>query len=344
MSERVTWLIPVKNGMPYLPETLASLENQTYKNWEVIVWDNGSTDDTIEELRKWIPDRLPGQVVVNRPLSIGASLAQMVEMCDTEFCARLDADDINLPERLEKQLEFLSQHPDVAVVGGQIYPIDEKGIPKEYLLPMPLDHEDILHCMLSRNPISHPAVLFRRSLILQVGNYKDLPNIEDYDLWLRVAQRYKLANLPIPIIKYRVHENGTTILAIKENRLKQLVDDWMCEHAVVFFGCSESEMRLLRNQNHPYAWQAILKIAKHFQKTQGRLYTDIISSSSFIENTMCLISSKDLISIVTLGMRHPDRLFLFRQLTSIFKKILKQMPGISMFKKQLNQFGGNIQK
>lgn len=344
MSERVTWLIPVKNGMPYLPETLASLENQTYKNWEVIVWDNGSTDGTIEELKKWIPARLPGQIIVNRHLSVGASLAQMVKMCGTEFCARLDADDINLPERLEKQLEFLSQYPEVAVVGGQIYPIDENGIPKEYLLPMPLDHKDILHCMLSTNSISHPSVLFRRSLILQVGNYKDLPNIEDYDLWLRVAQRFKLANLPIPIIKYRVHENGTTIVAIRENRLKQLVDDWMCENAIVFFGCSESEMRLLRNQNHPYAWQAILKIANHFQKTQGRLYTDIISSSSFIENAMCLVSSKDIISIVILGMRHPDRAFLYRKLKSIFQENLKQIPGISMFKKQLNQFGGNIQK
>ena len=106
IHERVTWLIPVLNGMPYISETLASIEAQTYQNWEVLVWDNGSTDGTLEELEKWIPTRLPGRIITGEPLSLGDSLARMVEECKTELCARIDADDINLPERLEKQVAF----------------------------------------------------------------------------------------------------------------------------------------------------------------------------------------------------------------------------------------------
>ena len=69
----------VKNGMPYLPETLASIEAQTYRDWEIVVWDNGSTDGTLDELRRWIPSRLAGRVIYGNPLSLGTSLAKLVE-------------------------------------------------------------------------------------------------------------------------------------------------------------------------------------------------------------------------------------------------------------------------
>ena len=329
MSERVTWLIPIKNGMPYLSETLASIEAQTYKNWEVLVWDNGSTDGTIEELKKWIPERLPGKVIISEPSTVGGSLARMVEICVTEFCARIDADDINLPERLEKQVEFLSNHPEIAVVGSQIDPIDEKGMRKEYSLPMPLNHDDIVHGMLSGHPISHPSVLFRRSSILQVGNYRDVANIEDYDLWLRVAQQYKIANLDSHLIEYRIHEKSTTILAIRENRLKKVVDDWICSNAPLSFGCSESDMRLLREKSHLFAFRPILQIAKYLQQTQGGNLSDRLNSASFIDNAKHFISSRDVISLLLLGIRHPDRLFIYREIKMILKSILKKVPGLT---------------
>jgi glycosyltransferase involved in cell wall biosynthesis len=100
MSSKVTWLLPVKDGMPYLPETLASIESQTYRNWQVLAWDNGSTDGTVAELHKWMPSRLPGKVIDYEQLSLANSLAKLVETAEIEFCARIDADDINYPERL----------------------------------------------------------------------------------------------------------------------------------------------------------------------------------------------------------------------------------------------------
>src|ERR1700761_6907929 len=105
MSDQVTWIMPVKNGMPYLRLTLESIANQTYKNHSIIVWENGSTDGTLEELRRWIPSRIPGFVVPGQPPSIGGSSAALVREAKTELCARTDADDIQLPDRLAVQVD-----------------------------------------------------------------------------------------------------------------------------------------------------------------------------------------------------------------------------------------------
>lgn len=344
MNDRVTWLIPIKNGMPYLPETLASIEAQTYKNWEILVWDNGSTDGTLEELKRWIPDRLPGKIVTGEPLTLGGSLARMVEICETELCARIDADDINLPDRLEEQVKFLAAHPDVALLGSLLYFIDEQGISQKDLYPLPSDDNDIMHGMLTRNTIFHPSVMFRRSAVLQVGNYRDLylqwnkVNIEDYDLWLRVAQKYKLANLKIPLVKYRIHANSTTQLSIKENRLNKSMDDCICELATMNFGCSESDMRLLRERNHPFAIKPILQIAKYLQQDRGGTLIDRLRMPSFIDSTKNLISSTDAISSLFLSACHPDRSFLYRELKGIARATLRKIPGMSQIENKLIQY------
>ncbi len=344
MNDRVTWLIPIKNGMPYLPETLASIEAQTYKNWEVLVWDNGSTDGTVEELYNWIPNRLPGRVICGEPLTLGGSLARMIEVCETELCARIDADDINLPERLEKQIAFLSKHPAISVLGSWAYFINEEGLSAEDLFKVPLNHEDIVNEMLVRNTIAHPTVIFKRSHILQSGNYRDLylqwnkVNIEDYDLWLRVAQQYKLANLDIPLLKYRIHENSTTQMAIRENRINKAMDDCICENAPGTFGCKESEMRLLRERKHPFAARPLLQIAKYLQHSQDKKSINRLNSSSFIDSAKRLISTQDIITGLFLSAYHPDRSFLYQEIKSIVRAILRKTPGIATFEERVRRY------
>ena len=187
----VTWMIPVLNGMPYIRQTLESIQNQTFKNYQVAVWDNGSTDGTVEELRQWIPARLPGRIVSNRPMLLGLARAAMVAECDTELAALIDADDINHPDRLEKQVAFLQDHPEVAAVGTQLNRIDAAGVNHGRLTHYPIDHEQIVQEMLLTNPIGQPSVLFRRSAVAAVGNYHDFSptHVEDYDLWLRLCRR-----------------------------------------------------------------------------------------------------------------------------------------------------------
>jgi acetyltransferase-like isoleucine patch superfamily enzyme len=331
MGDRVTWLIPILNGMPYLTETLASIEAQTYTNWEVLVWDNGSTDGTIEELEKWIPSRLAGRVITGSPHSVGGALAEMVKICNTDICARIDADDINLPDRLEKQLHYLADHPEISVLGSWMYFIDKKSRLKQNLYKVPLEHDDIVHRMLTSNAIPHPSVVFRRSAVLNVGNYRDRPNIEDLDLWLRILQKYKLANLDIPLVKYRIHENSTTNIAMKENRLKKAMDDCACTNAPLAFGCSETEMRLLREQKHSFAIMPILKIAKYLQQNQGGNLNNRLKYSSFINNIKDLISSKDILSLLFFAFWHPDRLFLYHELRNRLKTSARKSRNLKIF-------------
>jgi glycosyltransferase involved in cell wall biosynthesis len=204
--------MPVKNGMPYIRETLASIERQTYSNWEIAVWDNGSTDGTLEELNEWIPRRLPGRVISDRPMSLGTSLAALVETSSTELCARIDADDLNYPMRLEKQVAYMRQHPRVGVVGTQFEFIDEDGKVEPGAWRQPLEDAEIRWRLRWANSLNHPSTMLKRSVVIAAGNYQDcMPYVrrpdrpwpEDHDLWMRMSVICEMANLPDFLLKYR---------------------------------------------------------------------------------------------------------------------------------------------
>ena len=123
----VTWLLSVKNNMPFLAETLRSIAEQTYRNHKILAWDDCSTDGSLEELQKWIPAVIPGKIFSGKSLRLGPCLAFLVEQADTELCARIDGDDIAVPHRLEKQVRYMLDHPEVAVLGSRMQVIDENG-------------------------------------------------------------------------------------------------------------------------------------------------------------------------------------------------------------------------
>lgn len=339
MKEKVTWLIPIKNGMPYLTETLASIEAQTYKNWEVLAWDDGSTDKTLEELKKWIPSRLPGRIMTGKPLGVGGALAKMIEECNTELCARIDADDINLPNRLEEQISFLEENPEVAVVGTQMYCIDAEGKRRKHLYSVPTSHQDIVHTLLFKNSLAHPSVLFRRSAILAIGNYKPFPNVEDYDLWLRLAKRFKLANLNKPLVCYRIHEKSVTQKAHAKKTITHRLNERFYEHAYSLYGCSKPEARLLRERRHIFPIKTLIQIAKHLEISQMEIKGELtpvnaltrIRSSSFIEAGRALISPLDFISHFFLTIMDPDKGLIPLKLGRATYKKLKSFSVVTSF-------------
>jgi glycosyltransferase involved in cell wall biosynthesis len=210
MSElAVTLLMPVLNGMPFLPETLESIEGQDYRNWQILVWDNGSTDGTLDELHRWIPSRLPGRIFSGEPLKLGPSLARLVLEAKTELCARIDADDVMLPQRIGTQVAFMQQHPEVGVLGTEVEFIDAQGTIRPHTTPYSTQDADLRWLVRWLNPICHPTVMFRRSVILNAGNYRDLKPFEDHDLWFRASLISELANLPSILLKYRQHSAST---------------------------------------------------------------------------------------------------------------------------------------
>lgn len=204
----VTWLMPVRNGLPYLTATLESIARQTYKNHRILVRDDGSNDGTLEELKRWIPSRIPGQIFSGESWGVGRSLAFLVEQAETEFCARIDADDINAPERLEKQVAFLLEHPEVGVVGSRVQWIDENGV---FLKRYDHDTKDAEIRWLTRYAcrICHPAATLRRSVVLAAGNYRAVV-YEDSDLWVRMMAITEMANLPDRLLFYRYYPGSAT--------------------------------------------------------------------------------------------------------------------------------------
>jgi glycosyltransferase involved in cell wall biosynthesis len=204
----VTWLMPVKNGMPYLPATLASIADQNYHNHKILTRDDGSNDSTLDELRRWIPGRIPGRIFSGPSWGVGRSLAFLVQQADTEFCARIDADDVNLPERLERQVEFLLAHPKVGVLGSRVRVIDSSGAEGE-LWAYETSDAEIRWLTRYASRLCHPAVMFRRSLVLAAGNYRDVP-YEDGDLWLRMTTRTEMNNLPDALLYYRRSNTSVT--------------------------------------------------------------------------------------------------------------------------------------
>ncbi len=243
-NPRVTWLLPVQNGQPFLDRTLASIARQTYRDFEVLAWDNGSTDGTVDLLRRWIPQRLPGRVVVDRPLGLGASLAAMVIAARSPYCARIDADDVNEPTRLEKQVSLLEARPTVAVVGTSVRYIDEQDQELPQWHTPALSDAEVRWRLRFCNAMSHPTVTFRRGMVLSVGNYRDIMPIEDYELWLRVALRYQMVNLPQPLVRYRVRLSS--VCAAHHDRIDGFRHDVILKYAEALFpGLSASERQRL---------------------------------------------------------------------------------------------------
>lgn len=206
----VTLLLPVRDAMPFLGPALRSLAGQTHRELYVIAWDNGSTDGSLGELRRWIPERIPGRIVSDRPLPLGRCLAEMVKLAPTELCARMDADDVARPDRIARQLSTMAADPSLAVIGGQHEFIDERGERIPGAWGQPLDDATIRWRLRWRNSLNHSTVMFRRSVVLAAGNYRECGPFEDHDLWLRVARRGAMLNSREVLVQYRRRGGSVT--------------------------------------------------------------------------------------------------------------------------------------
>lgn len=210
VSPTVSVLMPVHNGQLYLPQAVESVLSQTFKDFEFIAIDDGSTDDSLLILREY--ERRDSRVqVLSRPnTGIVGALNDGLELATGEFVARMDADDIALSERLAKQVAFLRAHPECVLVGSRVLLIDPEGAPIGEWATQTA-HEDIDGGHLTLHwPMVHPAVTMRRSIVMQLGGYRQQYNtLEDLDLFLRMAERGRLANLPDVLLHYRQHFGST---------------------------------------------------------------------------------------------------------------------------------------
>ena len=324
MSPTVTWAIAVRNGMPYLPQALASIERQTIRDFTLLAWDNGSTDGTIDELHRWIPARLPGSVITGQAMPLGLSRAEMVRRCHTEFIALADADDVNDPRRLQCQLDFMREHPGIAVLGTQVRKIDAVGVDHGVCWDYPLTHTEIVAGLLATNTIAQPSVIFRRDAVLAAGNYRNFsPTPEDYELWLRLAaQGFRLANLPQPLVGYRVHQKSTTQQAIARQQLETAMIQVLMETGPALFDSPPRTLERLRRRRSWCALPALNQIATHLDRAWANEGYAAWRSPAFLNASRSLLWKGDVLSrlVVARAMKRKGALRL--ELELILKMLL----------------------
>jgi glycosyltransferase involved in cell wall biosynthesis len=201
-SPRVTVLMPVYNGEQYLPEAMESILNQSFTDFEFLIINDGSTDQSVSIINSYPDPRI--QLVENEGnIGLVHTLNRGIDLTKGEFIARMDCDDISMPDRLSKQLALMEQHPEVGVCGGWI----EYFMGRQLLMDFPVSDEDIKQALLSYNPMAHPAVMIRVKVIKTNHIYYDpeYQHVEDYELWARLAAITCFINIPEVILKYRIH-------------------------------------------------------------------------------------------------------------------------------------------
>lgn len=250
MSQGLTVIMPVRNAARFLESALVSLQQQTRRDFVLHVWDDGSEDQSPAILNRWLPNRLPGQVIGTGRIGIGHALARLVESAPTELIARMDADDVCQPDRFDRQLVFMQRHTDVAVLGTQMQRCEGSTGRDLGRTTHPLHDAELRWAMRLRNPINHPTVMMRRPAVLACGNYRDLRPGQDDDLWLRIARHHRMANLPACLLTYREHDGSVT--ARRDNPAAEFRRRRMDDAKLVFPGLELNQaQRLTHLLTHP---------------------------------------------------------------------------------------------
>jgi len=202
----ISVLMPVYNGERFLREAIESILNQTFTDFEFIIVDDGSTDNTWQILQGYAASE-PRIVLVRNETNLGLARSRnrILGRARGEYIAVMDADDVSLPERLSTQVAFLDESPEVGVVGCAIHVIDADGSSIR-IVHYPTMHSLLLWALCFHTPFAQPSVVMRRAAVERVGGYDtSFPPAEDRDLWQRLSSVTHLANLPEVYLLYRQH-------------------------------------------------------------------------------------------------------------------------------------------
>ena len=218
----VSVVMPTYNAEAFVDAAVASVRGQTFSDFELIIVDDGSDDHTIEILLRHLAADRRIQVLRKPHRGICEALNDAIAVASGAYIARMDADDIALASRLERQVAALSARPSVAVVGSNYEIIDATGA-KRGASDLPTDSAEIRAALERSNCIAHPTVLMRRDAFLAIEGYRRaFRQCEDYDLWVRLSERYDLINLAEPTLRYRQHPGQLEWRDVEQRALSML--------------------------------------------------------------------------------------------------------------------------
>lgn len=205
-TPRISVVLPTLNASKFLRSAITSLLQQTYSNFEILVVDDGSTDNTCSIAREYDDERIR---ILERddPDGLAGALNYGIDAAAGEYIARQDADDISAPDRLARQVAYLDSHPDVALVGTAARMISESGHERglRHVLERPMVDD-----LLKKNQFVHGSVMYRKAEVLEAtGGYDTLfETSEDYDLWIRLANQHPVRNLDAPLYTLRLRQTS----------------------------------------------------------------------------------------------------------------------------------------
>ena len=233
-NPKVSILMCVYNGETYLRKAVESILGQTFKDFEFVIVDDGSTDSSWHILTEYCNQDARIVLIQNEDnLGLEKSLNKGIAATKGKYLARQDADDISLPNRLQLQVDFLDAHPEVGALGSAVEFIDRNDtVLEQYLLST--DHEGLHAYLLVNCCLWHSSMTMRRDLLLQLGGYnEEMRHAEDYDLWWRFSRISRLATLPEICLQYR-KDNPAAITKLK--RKQQL----LCSQKISWRAIQES--------------------------------------------------------------------------------------------------------
>ena len=214
----VTVLLPVYNGEKYIRESIQSVLNQTFINFELLIINDGSTDKTVEIINSFKDKRI--NLLHNQQnLKLIRTLNKGIDLAKGKYIARMDADDISLPMRIEKQVAFMESEPDVGLCGTWTKGIDENGSNLKYgHTKYAVLHDEIFLNQLVHIQFVHGSCMIRKGTLIEneLKYDPDIMHAEDYDLWTRMQSQTKLANLSEFLVKYRIHNDSVSQVYSKE--------------------------------------------------------------------------------------------------------------------------------
>jgi glycosyltransferase involved in cell wall biosynthesis len=204
----VSVIMPVRNAAAFVEEAARSILSQTFRDLELIVIDDCSSDESAEIVDA-IRDNRVRLFRNDRHTGLAGTLNKAFEYVTGRYVARMDADDISLPRRIETQVEFLNSHADIGVCGSWAFCMEPR---REYLLTWPIGPKCVRAFMLFGNPLAHPTVCIRTEAIRKSSFRFDetFRTAQDYDLWQRMADDVAMDNIPQPLLRYRIHQASTT--------------------------------------------------------------------------------------------------------------------------------------
>jgi len=205
---RVSVIMSVYNDETYLTDAILSILEQTYEDFEFIIINDGSSDDSLRIIQEFANQDPRIIIVTRKNKGLALSLNEAILLAKGEYVARMDSDDIALPDRLKIQFDYMKSNPEIDILGGQGRLIDELGQELRDSIK-PISSEDIHKYLKFASPLIHPTYMVKTSVYRETGGYRNFKVAQDFDFLLRADEAgYRLGNVPDHVLLYRDNKSG----------------------------------------------------------------------------------------------------------------------------------------